>query len=161
MKQYTPYAKFMNVDVIGCFDNISHKSMVEKIPLTNKYVYIVKAWLRATVVGPTSFTDKKVRRIIPESGVPQGSIIGPLLCNIVLDGLESEIYSVCLKNTHYELNTAQADFAKEKIGVKNLNARRETNIHCIRFADDIIIFGLADRNTMVLIEAKLVEFLAR
>jgi hypothetical protein len=64
-----------------------------------------------------------------------------------------------LNNPHYELNAEQQHFAKTKLGIKNLNIKRETNVTCLRFADDIFIFGLADRSTMVKINLEMVNFL--
>lgn len=86
-------------------------------------------------------------------------ILGPLVCNIILDGLESSIYKICLENPYYELNSQQQNFAKTKLGMKNLNRKRETNVTCLRFADDIFIFGLADRSIMVKIFSALEIFL--
>jgi len=40
-----------------------------------------------------------------------------------------------------------------------LNVKRETNVTCLRYADDIFIFGLADRSTMVKINLELINFL--
>jgi len=159
-KQYTPYLKYLNVSVLECFDNISHTSILNSIPLNNKYLFLIKAWLSAPIVGPESFANKKLSKVIPTVGVSQNSIIGPIFCNIVLDGLETEIYSVCLKNPHYILNSNQIMFAKEKVGIKNINIKRETNIQCIRFVDNIIIFGLTNKKILTEIKIKLVAFLA-
>ena len=157
--QYTPYIKYINVDIVKCFDNISHKLILELTPLVSKYKFLLKSWLKAPIVGSESWESKKLIKITPNSGVPQESIIGPLVCNLVLDGLETIIYKVCLNNPHYELNAEQQHFAKTKLGIKNLNIKRETNVTCLRFADDIFIFGLADRSTMVKINLEMINFL--
>jgi hypothetical protein len=119
----------------------------------------MKAWLKAPVVGPEAVDSKEIVQFIPKAGVPQGSSIGPSICNIVLDGLEEFLYKVCLENPYYDLNFNQQLFAKNKIGIKNLNVKRETNITCVRFDDDIFIFGLANKIIFEKIEIKLVEFL--
>lgn len=157
--QYTPYVKYLNVDIVGCFDNIAHSSILEFTPIADKYVFLMKAWLKAPVVGFEAIYSDKIIRIIPKAGIPQGSIIGPIICNIVLDGLEQVLYKVCIENPYYNLNHSQQLFAKNKIGVKNLNVERETNVTCIRFADDIFIFGLANKVIFEKIENKLVGFL--
>lgn len=159
IKQYTPYTKYLNVDIVGCFDNISHKAILELTPITSKYLFLLKAWLRTPIVGPESMGSKKIIRFEPLSGVPQGSIIGPIVCNVVLDGLEQTLYKICLENSHYELNPEQQNFAKQKIGIKNLVVKRETNITCVRYADDILIFGLSNREIFKKIENELVKFL--
>jgi retron-type reverse transcriptase len=159
MKQYTPYIKYLNVDIVGCFENISHKAILELTPIASKYLFLLKAWLKAPIVGPESIDSKKVVRFELLCGVPQGTIIGPIICNIVLDGLEQTLYKICLENPHYQLNLEQQKFAEQKIGIKNLVIKRETNITCVRYADDILIFGLSDREIFKKIENGLVKFL--
>jgi retron-type reverse transcriptase len=157
--QYKPYVKYLNVDIVGCFDNIAHSSILELTPIANKYLFLLKAWLKASVVGPEEIDSKKIIRSVPKAGVPQGSIIGPIICNIVLDGIEQVVYKVCLENPHYNLNSKQQLFAKNKIGIENLIVKRETNVTCVRFADDIFIFGLVNKTVLEKIEIELVEFL--
>lgn len=157
--QYKPYVKYLNVDIVSCFDNIAHSSILKFTPIADKYLFLLKTWLKTPVVGPDAIDSKKITHNIPKSGVPQGSIIGPIICNIVLDGLEQALYKVCLENPHYNLNLSQQLFAKNKVGIENLSVKRETNVTCVRFADDIFIFGLADKTIFEKIETKLVEFL--
>ena len=159
VKQYTPYTKYLNVSIVSCFDNIAHKAILELTPIANKYLFLLKAWLKAPIVGPESMSSKKIISFKPLSGVPQGSIIGPMICNIVLDGLEKTLYKICLENPYYQLNTEQQKFAEQKIGIKDLVTKRETNITCVRYADDILIFGLANRVIFKKIENELVRFL--
>ena len=159
MKQYTQYIKYLNVDIVGCFDNIAHFSILKFTPIADKYLFLLKAWLRAPIVGPEAANSKKIVHLIPDKGVPQGSIIGPIICNIVLDGLEQALYKVCLENPYYNLNFKQQLFARKKVGIENLVTKRETNFTCVRFADDIFIFGLVNRAILEKVEAKLVEFL--
>jgi len=157
--QYKPYVKYLNVDIVDCFDNIAHSSILEFTPIANKYLFLLKTWLKAPIVGPEAIDSKKITRSIPNAGVPQGSIIGPIICNIVLDGLEQVLYKVCLENPYYNLNSKQQLFAKNKIGIENVTVKRETNVTCLRFADDIFIFGLVNKTIFEKIEIKLVAFL--
>jgi retron-type reverse transcriptase len=157
IKQYKSYIKYLNVDIVGCFDNIAHCSILKFTPIADKYLFLLKAWLKAPIVGPEVINSKKIVHLIPERGVPQGYIIGPIICNIVLDGLEQALYKVCLENPQYNLK--QQFFVRKKIGVENLVTKCETNVTCVRFADDIFIFGLVDRIILEKVEVKLVEFL--
>lgn len=158
-KRYTPYTKYLNVDIVGCFDNISHKSILELTPIANKYLFLLKTWLKTTIVGPESMDSQKITRFEPLSGIPQGSIIGPMTCNIVLDGLEEVLYAICLKNPYYQLNTEQQKFVEQNVKIKNLVIKRQTNITCVRYVDDILIFGLTNRAILEQIENELVTFL--
>lgn len=65
-------------DIKGCFDNISHKWLVENIPMDKR---ILTKWLKA------GYMEKR-KLSTTESGTPQGGIISPILSNITLDGIE-------------------------------------------------------------------------
>ena len=158
-KQYTPYTKYLNVSIVGCFDSISHKSILELTPIANKYKFLLKSWLKAVNVGSESIDSKKIIRVEPISGAPQGSIIGPMICNVILDGLEQALYKICLEHPYYQLNAEQQKFGEQKIKIENLSTKRETNITCVRYADDILIFGLVNRIILEKIENELVKFL--
>ena len=158
-KQYRPYPKYLNVDIVGCFDNISHKAILELTPIADKYLFLLEAWLKATIIGLKTINSKTITHYEPLSGVPQGSIIRRILCNIVLDGLEQTLYKICLEEPYYQLNTKQQKFAEQKMGIKNLVTKRETNITCLRYADDILIFGLTSRAILEKIEMELLKFL--
>jgi len=68
-------------DIKACFDEISHKWMLKNIPANKS---ILKKWLKA------GFIEKQ--KLFPTNkGTPQGGTISPLLMNMVLDGLETEI----------------------------------------------------------------------
>ncbi len=69
----------LEADIKGCFDNISHNWMIDKIP-TDKT--ILQKWLKAGYV----FQNE---RFPTEAGTPQGGIISPVLANMTLDGLEA------------------------------------------------------------------------
>lgn len=62
----------------------------EKIPLVNKYLYLIKCWVTSLIIGPKTKGGKGVK-LKPIEGVPQGSIIGLMISNIVLDGLQDFI----------------------------------------------------------------------
>lgn len=71
----------LEVDIKKCFDTISHQYILENIPVNKK---ILKQWLKCGVIEPqSSYTE--------EEGVPQGGIISPIICNLVLNGFEEHI----------------------------------------------------------------------
>ncbi len=90
-------------DIKGCFDHVSHEWMLENVPMDRG---ILKKWLKAGCIDRRTFHAT-------EEGTPQGSIISPILCNMVLDDLERELRS---------------RFPNRKVNV-------------IRFADDFIVTG--------------------
>lgn len=79
------YPRFINVDIEECFDRISHSSILEYTAIVNKYRFFIKAW----IYGPKVPWEKSCIKTIPRRGVSQGSIIGPVICHFVLDGLEN------------------------------------------------------------------------
>lgn len=71
----------LEADIKGCFDNISHEWILQNVPM-NKV--ILRKWLKA------GYLDKNVFNRT-EEGTPQGGIISPVLANLVLDKLETEL----------------------------------------------------------------------
>jgi RNA-directed DNA polymerase len=65
-------------DIKGCFDNISHKWLIDNIPTDKR---ILERWLRS------GFIYKK-KLFSTKAGTPQGGIISPVIANMALDGLE-------------------------------------------------------------------------
>lgn len=98
--QYLRYV--LKLDIESCFDNISHEWLVDNIPFDKK---ILDKYLKCGYVerGHYYETDK---------GVPQGSCMSSILCNMTLDGLE---------------NVLDESFGNE--------------VRMIRYADDILIFA--------------------
>jgi RNA-directed DNA polymerase len=77
-RQKTSPTAILEGDIKGCFDNISHKWLLEHIPIEKR---ILKQWLKAGYIDRGVFYDT-------EEGTPQGGIISPVLANMTLDGLE-------------------------------------------------------------------------
>jgi RNA-directed DNA polymerase len=65
-------------DIKGCFDNISHRWLIDNVPTDKR---ILERWLRS------GFIFKK-KLFSTEAGTPQGGIISPVIANMALDGLE-------------------------------------------------------------------------
>jgi RNA-directed DNA polymerase len=65
-------------DIKGCFDNISHRWLIDNIPTDKR---MLECWLRSGFIF-----EKKLFRT--EAGTPQGGIISPVIANMALDGLE-------------------------------------------------------------------------
>ncbi len=90
-------------DISTCFDRISHDWLLKNIPMDKT---ILRQWLKA------GFIDKDVFYPTDE-GVPQGGIISPVLANLALDGLETDLHQ---------------RYPKAKVNL-------------VRFADDFLITG--------------------
>lgn len=140
---YNDYVKLINIDIENCFLNISHKAILAKVPLTEKYRFLLKAWLTAPTVD-----DKNKTILIATKGVPQGSILGSICSNFVLDGFQNYIKSYENKSSLIK-SKSQLEFIKVPIRKNNLlydirNPR--ANVYALRFADDIMIGRALVRN---------------
>ena len=85
-------------DIKSCFDNISHSWVIDNIKFD-------KDMLNKFIKGNCHLEDIAC-------GIPQGSCISSIICNMVLDGLE--------------------DYLSDKFG---------NDINAVRYADDIVIFA--------------------
>jgi len=70
-------------DLSQCFDKIDHSYLLSKVqyfPGRN----LIEKWLKSGILFQLVYFDT-------EEGTPQGSVISPLLCNIALHGIPSEL----------------------------------------------------------------------
>lgn len=74
----------LDADIRGCFDNIDHAYLLNKLCTFPVMRRAIKAWLEAGYMQGDVFNRT-------ESGTPQGGVISPLLANIALHGLEEHI----------------------------------------------------------------------
>src|SRR5580698_5381397 len=98
-------------DIQGCFDNISHRWLLDHVPLDRS---ILRKWLKSGYLEKQVLYDKI-------SGTPQGGIISPVLANLALDGLQRRLSEA---------------FPLHGKGQKRGLAAR---VHMIRYADDFIV----------------------
>lgn len=77
----------LDADIKGCFDNINHKALLDKLKTTAEIRRAVKGWLRAGVLEGDVFHPTT-------GGTPQGGVISPLLANVALHGLEDSTLKV-------------------------------------------------------------------
>ena len=158
-KLYSQYY-YLNVDIVKCFDKISHETIYEKVPLANKYLFFIKRWATNFIIGPENQGGKNIK-FKPTSGVPQGSIIGPMICNIVLDGLQDFVQNN-LPN-RYTKSKKELDYVKFKTGKEPTKSvsRVYLQVFCVRYADDILILSKCAKSHVEKIQHLLVEFLNR
>lgn len=74
----------LDADIEKCFDRIDHAALLKKLDCSPTVRRVIKGWLKSGVLdGNTLFPT--------ESGTPQGGVISPLLANITLHGLETDL----------------------------------------------------------------------
>lgn len=120
-------------DIKGCFDNISHKWILENTPMNKQ---ILKQFLKAGYIYN--------KKLFPNSkGAAQGGAISPTIANITLDGLESYIYK--------RINSGK----KGQIMSKN-----KYKFRYVRYADDFIVAG-KDKEILEKIKEIIKDFLKK
>ena len=106
----------LDADIAGCFDNIAHEPLLERIPA--HFRGVVRRWLRVGGVEMEHYEPTV-------AGTPQGGVISPLLANIALDGME-RIFGI-----------------EDQEGNYLCPSKRPGNrgISLVRYADDFLAFG--------------------
>lgn len=105
-------------DIKGCFDNINHQKLIEKLGNYPGTALITK-WLKAGFVYEGIYYHTK-------TGTPQGGILSPLLSNIALDGLEKKL------GIKYRWNKDK----RSPMGGFFFNSTKRT---FVRYADDFVV----------------------
>lgn len=96
-KTIKPTQWILEGDIKGCFDNISHKFLLEHIHNT-KLRHGIRKWLKA---GYTEAKGKRSKITRPNKGTPQGGIISPILANIALQDLGKQLKRIIPTSTTY------------------------------------------------------------
>jgi RNA-directed DNA polymerase len=116
----------LDADINKCFDEIDHEKLLNKIQTTSQIQKQIKAWLKADIL--TGYQGQSLEPEKPESGTPQGGIISPLLMNIALHGMETDIKRYYVNKIYKGTSTKPKRDRLKEIGV-------------YRYADDFIITG--------------------
>lgn len=74
----------LDADIQGCFDNIAHYPLLDKLATYPKLRQTIKGWLKAGVLADGTWQPT-------ERGSPQGGVVSPLLALVALHGLETAI----------------------------------------------------------------------
>lgn len=113
----------LDADISGCFDNINHQALLNKLDSPPKIKRLVKGWLEAGIMDGKVF-------YATDSGTPQGGVISPLLANIALHGLEQATKQALARDllAHFKSKTGK---------IHNIKAQAVMSI--IRYADDFVV----------------------
>nr|AJA41226.1 putative maturase [Porphyridium purpureum]AJA41228.1 putative maturase [Porphyridium purpureum]AJA41231.1 putative maturase [Porphyridium purpureum]AJA41233.1 putative maturase [Porphyridium purpureum]AJA41235.1 putative maturase [Porphyridium purpureum] len=128
--------RILELDIEKCFDRINHDKLLSLIHLPIQMQKIIKSALKAGVLN---------EKISTQEGTPQGGIISPLLCNIVLHGIEDL----------WNQPERQWDNKYKKYWYKKSVMRQRG----LRYADDMIFF-LEDHEDANELRKKIDSFLA-
>nr|YP_009720789.1 hypothetical protein [Ostreobium quekettii]QGQ62001.1 hypothetical protein [Ostreobium quekettii] len=93
----------VSVDMSKCFDSMSHDFILKRFPWPEKLKGLLRRWLKCIRVF------KNGSKMHLKAGVPQGFIVGPVICNFVLSSLTKDFF----EDTHFPKNPcASSAFSK-------------------------------------------------
>ena len=130
-----PYQWAVEGDIKGCFDNIDHHALMQRIRRRigdSKVVRLVGAFLKAGVLSEAQFARS-------DAGTPQGGILSPLLSNIALSAIE-ERYERHTWPRHVPTTLADATAVEKRaLRARCTDRDRRPVLFPIRYADDFIV----------------------
>jgi RNA-directed DNA polymerase len=131
-----PYQWIVEGDIKGCFDNIDHHGLMERVrrrvkdPKVNR---LIVAFLKAGILAEGTFVRS-------DAGTPQGGILSPLLANIALSVLEERYERHVLPRrippTRRDAATPERRASEAR---KHDKQRGKTIVFPIRYADDFLL----------------------
>ena len=116
----------LDADLRGCYDNINHNYLLNKLNTTPLFRNQIKAWLKAGSFEGYLTTDKYDEILTNDKGTPQGGIISPLLANIALNGLEAHIKEWISK-------------LPDPSGKYKRPSEKRESLTFVRYADDFVV----------------------
>lgn len=134
--QRLPYQWTIEGDIKGCFDNIGHHSLMERVRRRigdAKVNRLVLAFLKAGAISEEQFT-----RTV--DGTPQGGILSPLLANIALSALDERYERQVWPRRTPTLRTDPKEIQRRAVSNRaSLRRRGDVVLFPIRYADDFLI----------------------
>jgi group II intron reverse transcriptase/maturase len=171
---------FIEGDIKGCFDNISHDTVLELLGQSiqdNRFLKLIKDMLKAGYND-----DWQYQRTY--SGTPQGGVISPLLANIVLHELDCYVVDDLISrytrgkkranNREYNRIADRRYYAKDtgdwerysKLGKQLYNLPRcdtqdpkYRRLRYIRYADDFLLGFIGPKAEAEAIKSEIGEYL--
>jgi len=122
----------LDADIKGCFDNIDHKFLAKQI--STHWRPIVKRWLKAGYMEESNYNQT-------DTGTPQGGTISPLLANIALDQMETDLieHLRSIKGWKSRIGTTRVSTLINRETKETYRYRRHLHIELIRYADDFVV----------------------
>jgi group II intron reverse transcriptase/maturase len=134
--QRLPYQWAIEGDIKGCFDNIGHHGLMERVRRRigdAKVNRLILAFLKAGVLSEKQFTRT-------DDGTPQGGILSPLLANIALSVLDERYERQVWPRRKPTLRTDREEIQRRAASNRATMRRRgDVMLFPIRYADDFLI----------------------
>lgn len=135
-RRQLPYTWVIEGDIKGCFDNINHHLLMERLRkrvADPRMVRLIGQFLKAGVLAEDQF-------LRTDNGTPQGGIISPLLANIALSAIEERYERWTYHRTKLRASRRKGDGAAAAMGARG---RDRSAGRCVffpvRYADDFVV----------------------
>ena len=134
MLRETPYQWVIEGDIEGCFDNIGHHHLMERVRKSvadRKVNRLIVRFLKAGVLEDFIYSPTA-------TGTPQGGVLSPLLANIALSAIE-ERYWRWVRHPHDPKLRCDGATRASALRKRDRGAGRPV-LYPVRYADDFLIF---------------------
>lgn len=118
----------LDADLKGCFDNIDHDYLIQKLNTSPRIANQIRAWLKAGIFEGLSLDPPYPDLPANEKGTPQGGVISPFLSNVALHGMETYLKEWICTQT-WEVTKRHQLYKANKI----------KSISVVRYADDFVV----------------------
>lgn len=153
--QQLPYSWVIEGDIKGCFDNINHHHLMDRLRLRiadQRVMELIGRFLKAGVLAEDQF-------LRTDSGTPQGGIISPLLANIALSAIE-ERYERWVYHQTKLRSHRQCDGAAAAMSARGRDRREGRCVFFpIRYADDFVVLVSGTQEDAIAEKSALAEHL--
>lgn len=124
----------LDADIKGCFDNINHEKLIQKINTKPSYERQIKSWLKSGLIDWSLAKADRYQQ--SEMGTPQGGSISPLLANIALHGLEETLKEWIVSSRVYRPQSWSKRAGKmDYLG----KTHKFKSLSIVRYADDFVV----------------------
>lgn len=140
------YRWVLDADIEGCFDNIDHQVVLDRVRqriADKKIVALVRAFLKSGVI--TELGESRGTY----TGTPQGGIISPLLANIALSVLDEAIMAPWQPGGEQSTQSGRAKRRYHGLG----------NWRIVRYADDFVIMTNGGRDDVERLQEQVTQVL--
>lgn len=152
-----PYPWIIEGDIKGCFDNINHHHLMDRIRLRvtdRRVTRLIGQFLKVGVMAEDQF-------LRTDAGTPQGGIISPLLANVALSAIE-ERYERWVEHRTKIRAHRQGDGVAAARGARQRDGRAGLCVcYPVRYADDFVVMVSGTREDAIAEKSALAEYLRR
>lgn len=139
----------LEADLKGCFDNIDHQYLLDKLEASPQITLQIKAWLKAGIFEGMSLAPDLYGQVPSNDiGTPQGGVISPFLCNVALHGMENFLKD-WIKTQNWPTDKVHHTYTANKI----------KSIGIVRYADDFVVIH-SNKDIVVKAHDALAEWLS-